>query len=703
MNKIVCFLLACFFCNQSIAQHERCGTTIYLKKLMEENPLLKEQMQAAEIARAERLINGDSKMQTIVVVPVVFHIVYHTPDQNVTDERVLEQLDVLNNDYARLNQDAQSTPADFISVASGVQIQFCLAKRDPNGKPTTGIERKYSANETFAFDDVKSVTTGGLNTWDHTKYLNIWACPLADNLLGFGTLPGTATAANDGVVVSYATIGGPDAVGTHPTYNLGRTLSHEVGHYFNLTHIWGDDGGACTGSDDVADTPNQAEENFGFPIYPKISCSNGPTGEMFMNFLDYSDDLAMNSFSAGQAARMEDALANDRTSLLNSNGCTNPLPAAIDATIVKSLNSSGVICNGQITPSVIIKNSGSSNLSSATIKYAVDSIWAQKTWAGNLTTGNVDTLFLDTILVTGGTHTFTTTIKVVSDGNASDSIYISNFTVIGTGISLPYAQDFESKRFPNDSCKIYNSINDAGTWMRSRMASTTSNSSMWIYSPETTPAGTFDDITLEPFNLTTVAEPLMAFDVAYAHNDALPGMHELKIFASTDCGETFTEVYSKSGNVLATSNSVAIPFIPTASDWRKDTLSLAGFGAFDKVILKFRSIAGNQNGLYIDNINIARFSDIFPNASTINFAQLGSLNDGMLHFEVKLLKDKSCAIAVYNLLGQKVIDETYSQPYIEYPSKNEGKKIPFLRTGIYIVQVITPSEKKSFKLFFRAH
>ncbi len=704
MKRILCCLLAFFLCKQSNAQYDRCGTVIYLKQLMEKDPQLESRLKVAEEMRQQRFDNSDRVMDSItIVIPVVFHVVYYKAAQNVTNERLLEQIDVLNNDYARLNQDAQSTPSGFQSIASSVKIQFCLAKRDPANKPTTGIERRQTTVETFDFDNVTSYATGGLDSWNNSKYLNVWLCNLSGNLLGFGTLPGTAPASKDGVVVSYATIGGPDAVGSHPVYNLGRTLSHEVGHYFNLIHVWGDDAGACTGSDNVADTPNQADEHYGFPAYPFISCNNGPNGDMFMNFLDYSDDLAMNSFSAGQAARMEDALDVNRASLKSSNGCTPPAAIAVDAAIVKTLNASGVFCQNQITPSVIIKNSGTSTLTSAIVKFAADDSSIQQiSWTGSLAAGNTDTLSLDTILTSGGIHTFTVTLTVTGDGNTSNNIYVTSFSTIPNAIALPYTQDFENKRFPNDSCTIYNSTNDAGTWMRSRMASTASNSSMWIYAPETTPAGTFDDITLEPMNFTTIAEPVMAFDVAYAHNPALAGIHELKILASVDCGETFTEVYSKSGSTLSTSSSTSLPFIPSASDWRKDTLSLSGLGIFDNVILKFRSVAGNANGLYIDNINIARFSDIFPDASAINFLQLGSINDGVLHFIVKLLKDKSCTISVYNLLGQKIINESYSQSTIEYPSNNEGKYIPYLRTGVYIVQVVTPSEKKSFKLFLKA-
>src|SRR5690606_18344634 len=204
-------------------------------------------------------------------------------------------------------------------------------------------------------DDMKKVSLGGLKGWSKNKYLNIWVCNLNGNLLGYASMPGIANDTLDGVVVSFSTIGGPDAVGTNPTYNLGRTLTHETGHWLNLIHIWGDDGNACTGTDNVNDTPNQAGPHYGTPGFPYISCNNGPNGDMFMNFLDYTDDFVMNIFTAGQSQRMNAALSSLRTPLLTSNGC-QAVTAAIDLKLSEIKNASGVFCADSIKPSVEVKN-----------------------------------------------------------------------------------------------------------------------------------------------------------------------------------------------------------------------------------------------------------------------------------------------------------------------------------------------------------
>jgi hypothetical protein len=167
-------------------------------------------------------------------------------------------------------------------------------------------------------DEVKSSLTGGADPWPSRRFLNVWACSLGDGLLGYAQFPG-GRGATDGVVVLNTAFGaGGSAV---PPFDKGRTATHEVAHWLNLFHIWGDDGTGCGGSDEVADTPNQADENIGTPAFPQISCNNGPHGDMFMNYMDYVDDAAMFMFTSGQARRMNTTLDGRRRSLFE------PLPA----------------------------------------------------------------------------------------------------------------------------------------------------------------------------------------------------------------------------------------------------------------------------------------------------------------------------------------------------------------------------------------
>src|SRR5439155_1096778 len=179
--------------------------------------------------------------------------------------------------------------------------------------PTNGITRTATARTSFSDDDgVKSAATGGAAAWPSDRYLNIWVCPLGGGLLGYAQFPG-GPAATDGVVILHSAFGTSGTAAA--PFNLGRSATHEVGHWLNLRHIWGDDGNGCNGSDFVDDTPNQAGPNYGTPVFPHVTCNNGPNGDAFMNYMDYVDDAAMFMFTAGQVARMQACLDGDRRSI----------------------------------------------------------------------------------------------------------------------------------------------------------------------------------------------------------------------------------------------------------------------------------------------------------------------------------------------------------------------------------------------------
>jgi ABC-type taurine transport system substrate-binding protein len=264
---------------------------------------------------ARRYESGKLAAERIGVtrIPVVVHVLWNSAGQNISDAQIASQIAVLNRDFRRTNPDVSITPAPFLPLASDARIEFELANLTPDGAPTSGIERRQTSVTSFSDNDaVKSFASGGMNAWPNDRYLNIWVCPLGASLLGYAQFPG-GPSATDGVVIlhsAFGTIGSAAA-----PFNLGRTATHEIGHWLNLNHIWGDDGNGCSGTDNVADTPNQGGFNTGAPSFPHVSCSNGPNGDMFMNYMDYVDDRAMVMFSAGQVARMQACLDGVRSTL----------------------------------------------------------------------------------------------------------------------------------------------------------------------------------------------------------------------------------------------------------------------------------------------------------------------------------------------------------------------------------------------------
>ncbi|MCB0516023.1 MAG: M43 family zinc metalloprotease [Chitinophagales bacterium] len=334
------------FGNITATAQERCSTMPYYEKQLQEHPEYEINRQNIENFTESFIAKGGNTERVVYTIPVVFHVIYQNSTENISDAQVLSQLDILNEDFRRLNADASQTPSAFTGVAADTEIEFCLATIDPSGNPTTGIHRVATSTSTFSTNDnVKFTSSGGTDAWNSSQYLNIWICDLGSSLLGYAQFPG-GPASTDGVVIHYKYTGNTGQA-TAP-FNKGRTATHEVGHYLNLYHIWGDDGTSCTGSDSVADTPNQADENYGCPTHPSPSCSN--SGDMFMNYMDYTDDACMNMFTAGQKTRIQSLFASGgaRVSLLSSPACSSS-GSCSNAPAAPSLSSPSNGATGQST------------------------------------------------------------------------------------------------------------------------------------------------------------------------------------------------------------------------------------------------------------------------------------------------------------------------------------------------------------------
>ena len=291
----------------------KCGAVAVHYRLLEEDPNFRLNQLSLEGLVAKRMASGlVARKGKPRVIPVVVHVVYKQPGENISDAQINSQITVLNKDYSAANTDKKNTPSVWKGLVTSANIQFALAKTDPKGKKTTGITRTKTTKDSFPSDDsVKSAAKGGHAAWPSAKYLNIWVCNLGDRLLGYAQFPG-GPPATDGVVI-LSTAFGTQGTATTP-FNKGRTATHEIGHWLNLHHIWGDTQ-HCEGSDLVDDTPNAQQPNFGKPKFPHISCKNGPNGDMFMNYMDYVDDDTMVMFTAGQVTRITATLDGPRNTL----------------------------------------------------------------------------------------------------------------------------------------------------------------------------------------------------------------------------------------------------------------------------------------------------------------------------------------------------------------------------------------------------
>lgn len=320
-----------------------CGTMEHLHEMSQQQPELLLRQQTIE-NHTQQAIANQTYNRSLVTIPVVVHVVYRNSTQNVSDAQIQSQIDVLNADFRRTNSDANLVPSAFSGVAADAEITFCLASQTPSGAPFNGINR-VATTRTSSFgtgNAVKSSSNGGSTGWDPNRYMNMWVCDIGGGILGYATFPGTASSTTDGIVVDYRYFG---TIGTATApFNKGRTATHEVGHWLNLRHIWGD---ATCGSDFVNDTPTHNTSNGGCPSYPHFSTCSGSPIEMTMNYMDYTDDACMYMFSEGQKQRMQALFGSGgaRAAILTSPACGgSPAPSCFDG--IQNGDETGIDCGG---------------------------------------------------------------------------------------------------------------------------------------------------------------------------------------------------------------------------------------------------------------------------------------------------------------------------------------------------------------------
>lgn len=359
--------------NETAVKINRCVTDRRMQSVYQGRPAYRTEILEGRFQQMEQYEKntGRSAAELPLFTIPVHVIVVHQPGHgvgsqtNIGEQRIRSQIAALNADFLRQNQDASRTPSEF--EVSGGQIQFCLASRDPSGAATDGITR-YASNQNF---DNNELSIKRNTNWDPQRYLNIWVVPDIEGL-GYAYLPTPSSLPHpdeDGVVVITEAFGGPGSGAAAP-FNLGRTLTHEVGHYLGLDHIWGD---GCQVDDGITDTPRQAEENYECPNHPSPSCNN--QGDMFMNYMDYTDDHCMNAFSTGQNLYMRSILTSSRAQLItpgrtdcptDTTGTGGPNSTCNDG--IKNGDETGIDCGGSCVP---CQSSGSVDAGITRVDYEI--------------------------------------------------------------------------------------------------------------------------------------------------------------------------------------------------------------------------------------------------------------------------------------------------------------------------------------------
>ncbi|MCX8112162.1 MAG: zinc metalloprotease [Bacteroidia bacterium] len=623
------------------AQREwiRCGTmqvdsmmrSLYPSwpKLEMYEPLLRE-----KVAEKKALLERARVIGGVYRIPVVVHVIHNGEPlgtgTNIPDNNIHHQIQVLNEDFRRM----PGTPGwNNHPDGADVQVEFVLAKRDPNGNPTTGIVRWNRNTQGWTAPPYSTAYMDGTikpaTQWDPSRYLNIWVANLASGLLGYAQFPDASgllglpgdegmgpcnVAANtDGVVMLSSAFGSAlkGSTGLSAPYHLGRTLTHEVGHWLGLRHIWGDNAtpGDCTPDDFCDDTPPCSDPHYGCQANP-TSCIPG-VRRMIENYMDYSDDACMNLFTLDQALRMRVVLeyCPRRRTLITSPALVPP--ATVDAALIE-LPIPQDLCPGTYTISTTLRNNGTNTLTSIPVAYRINNgAWQTQTWTGSLAGGATTSFGLSGInLTTPGEYTFTACSNLASDPDRTEDTVTTRFVVHDGFYPLyeTFEHGWEGQPIPPNLWRVVNPDNDCYTWRPAHCTGRNGQRTIamyvncWAYSQ----TGRRDELYTPLIDLTSApAGVQLSFDVAYRRYDNT-STDELRVEVATNCGTSWaaTPLFQQSGAALATGANTTARFVPSAaSEWQTRTVSLNSYIG-QRIRLRFVTINQYGNCIWIDNVRI---------------------------------------------------------------------------------------------------
>ncbi|XOV94737.1 MAG: choice-of-anchor J domain-containing protein [Bacteroidota bacterium] len=624
MRAILAILIFCQVAT-SIAQ-ERCATnfTSTNQQILIQSDQFETWLSNMREQKSAQKSLRTSRANIVYTIPVVFHIIHNGETigngVNISNQRILEQIDILNKDFRRLNDDASNTPSIFLPVAADTEISFVLAKQDPEGLPTTGIVRTQGTKSVYnALQDDHLLKSESY--WPAEDYLNIWVTNLSGNFIGnaqypFANLPGLEGQfmnyrLTDGMVLDYLWVG----INTNTTSfdSYGRTATHELGHYLGLRHIWGD--GGCSVDDYCADTPKASGSYSGksspcsFPDDQRICDEGSP---MFQNFMDYTDDFCMNLFTTDQKERMRLVLEYSprRKSLLSSHGLIEPVQFTNDLGIRTVLSPTLADCSGILDPSIEIRNYGTDPITSYSIGFYINNQLVEVVSE----TTSIDPLDLSIVnfaSVSVNQSIFNEVkFEVISvdgtvDNNGLNNIKTLNILPNGSSI-IPFFEEFEGPL-------SVNTIGEFGVPSNWEVAIAPSNTALNkaaklnFYNSQTN-IGYLDLLLTKVLDLSNLSTALLAFKYAYAPRSDSTFNDGLIVAISTDCGSSFSVdqyLFEKYGNNLGTVLSRSQEFTPTSPfDWEEEFINLTPYIGNDNIQIAFIGVNGGGNNLFIDSIAV---------------------------------------------------------------------------------------------------
>ncbi|MES2679307.1 MAG: T9SS type A sorting domain-containing protein [Bacteroidota bacterium] len=608
--KIVLSIALSFYFGGLVSQNKfNCLSHELYKDQMKNDPVFKKNQEQLQL-ETEKFINNQSANKTTsatYIIPVVFHIIHIGGSGNISAAQVMDQITILNKEFNRQQADTALTPPAFKPLAAPFNVEFRLATLDPAGNCTNGINRIYNSLATcsYGWDDVKA-----LSYWPSNRYLNLW---IIESMHypgmagcgggGYSAFPG-GPANKDGIVIRGDLISNIGTSASNSSWGnfKGRYLIHELGHWFNLIHIWGD---ANCGNDLVNDTPPAVTDNGGcatFPHNPNNACGSNANGEMYNNYMDYSVGTCLNMFTTGQVARMTAAVSLNasRSNLwtnanLNLTGTNDPYTYPANCNAVPEILPFGpvVICQGDSVKFTDYSYGGLStsrawNFSGQPATSLSDSIVKVKYNAAGVYSLSLTKNYLS------GSATANYVNKVHVLSNTADTNYV-----------IPFIDSLEdNNKFANEWVVINNN-NDSRKWQQVNTTSYTGFGCAGINNHNGTAPST-DEMISPPYNFAAISSATLSFWLHSAQTTT-NSADRLRIYMSGDCGSQWFQIYQKSGNTLKTVSGVFTgPYFPQpgTTEWHKESIVLPNVWGSAPVRIKFSFTSGGGNNIFIDDINL---------------------------------------------------------------------------------------------------
>jgi PKD repeat protein len=636
VNRIGLALLVfnvAFNLNNSTAQSiDRCGTHKVMQKMIEMHPQMQAEKQEFEQYAQDFNDNGQ---RAIKVIPIVFHIIHTYGSENISREQVEDAVRILNEDYQLLNEDQSEVVSAFAGIKGNTQFEFRLARKDPNGNCTDGITRTFSPLTFNGNDNVKA-----LISWPRNRYLNVWV--VNDVVLDDGTQVGGyayqpsnfISASVDGIIVTNQQFG---SIGTSSSSNFAsRTLTHEVGHWFNLNHTWGDSNSPglstnCNDDDGVTDTPNCIGVANQSCNLSQVTCGSL---DNVQNYMDYSACGLM--FTAGQSSRMNAAANSNQGQRSSLWSASNLSFTGVDGAVVPC----APIADFSSSTNEVCTNT-SVTFSDESYNSEIDGTWQWSWTFTGASTPNSTSQNPTVQYANPGVYNVSLTVSNSAGTNTRTKTSYITVRPDNPTLQAPFFEGIENTAFPNISTQDFYDwkvVGASNSFFRTTEAEATGSASL-KYNNNVISDGVISEIVSPIFDCSAIAAPVnLTFKVAYARRSS-SSTDKLIVYASTNCGRSWTPRYTKTGASLSTLSSgqyATGTFIPSAAQWRTETVSIPAFAGASNAMIKFAVTDGGGNSLFIDDINFfgdptlgyefdaaGTFnSNILPNPSTGEDARL---------------------------------------------------------------------------------